>query len=120
VAIILIGVFPFLPKRTNSIGMQLKLIPAGEFLMGSPESYKASDGSEKPQHTVKISPMNTSSVTIQSNLRAKVGLRPRGPNYRYKSHSDSRDLATSDIQREQSVSPRLDPPRRLANTAATV
>ncbi len=38
---------------TNSIGMKLKLIPAGKFLMGSPkeEKYGAADG---PQHPVEI------------------------------------------------------------------
>jgi formylglycine-generating enzyme required for sulfatase activity len=37
-----------LPKQmTNSIGMKLVLIPAGEFQMGSPDS-------EKPQHRVRI------------------------------------------------------------------
>lgn len=39
---------------TNSIGMRLVLIPAGKFLMGSPESdYDAKQG-EKPQHEVEI------------------------------------------------------------------
>jgi formylglycine-generating enzyme required for sulfatase activity len=38
---------------TNSIGMTLTLIPAGEFLMGSPDDFKAYDW-EKPQHRVRI------------------------------------------------------------------
>ena len=38
----------------NSIGMKLKLIPAGEFLMGSPESDEDADGDERPQHSVRI------------------------------------------------------------------
>ncbi len=43
------------PKEVvNSIGMKLKLIPAGEFLMGSPESDKDASGDEKPQHRVRI------------------------------------------------------------------
>jgi formylglycine-generating enzyme required for sulfatase activity len=41
-------------RWTNSIGMKLKLIPAGEFLMGSPESDKDARGDEKPQHRVRI------------------------------------------------------------------
>jgi formylglycine-generating enzyme required for sulfatase activity len=39
---------------TNSIGIKLKLIPAGEFLMGSPESDSDAEDDEKPQHRVRI------------------------------------------------------------------
>jgi formylglycine-generating enzyme required for sulfatase activity len=39
---------------TNSIGMKLKLIPAGEFLMGSPDSDSEAVADEKPQHRVTI------------------------------------------------------------------
>ena len=39
---------------TNSIGMKLKLIPAGEFLMGSPDSASYAGEDEKPQHRVRI------------------------------------------------------------------
>jgi len=43
------------PKElTNSIGVKLKLIPAGEFLMGSPESEKVRHDDEGPQHRVRI------------------------------------------------------------------
>ena len=43
------------PKEiTNSIGMKLVLIPAGEFLMGSPDSDKDAKADEKPQHRVRI------------------------------------------------------------------
>ncbi len=42
------------PKEfTNSIGMKLTLIPAGEFTMGSPDGEKERDGDEK-QRRVKI------------------------------------------------------------------
>ena len=40
---------------TNSIGMTLKLIPAGEFMMGSPDNDKDAGINEKPQHRVRIS-----------------------------------------------------------------
>jgi formylglycine-generating enzyme required for sulfatase activity len=40
---------------TNSIGMKLKLIPPGEFLMGSADSDWDAGDAEKPQHTVWIS-----------------------------------------------------------------
>jgi formylglycine-generating enzyme required for sulfatase activity len=39
---------------TNSIGMKLKLIPAGEFLMGSPGYEESRDDDEGPQHRVRI------------------------------------------------------------------
>jgi sulfatase modifying factor 1 len=39
---------------TNSIGVKLVLIPAGEFLMGSPDENKDADASEKPQRRVRI------------------------------------------------------------------
>ena len=38
---------------TNSIGMRLQLIPAGEFLMGSPET-EANRSDEEKQHRVRI------------------------------------------------------------------
>jgi len=42
-------------QLTNSIGMSLCLIPAGEFVMGSPESEKEREWNESPQHRVAIS-----------------------------------------------------------------
>lgn len=39
---------------TNAIGMKLVLIPAGEFMMGSPDTDKDAQGDEKPQHRVRI------------------------------------------------------------------
>lgn len=42
------------PEITNSIGMKLKLIPAAEFLMGSPESDEDAADGERPQHRVRI------------------------------------------------------------------
>jgi formylglycine-generating enzyme required for sulfatase activity len=39
---------------TNSIGMKLVLIPAGKFMMGSPDSDKNQERGEGPQHRVRI------------------------------------------------------------------
>ena len=39
---------------TNSIGMKLMLIPAGEFMMGSPSSDDWAASEEKPQHKIRI------------------------------------------------------------------
>jgi formylglycine-generating enzyme required for sulfatase activity len=38
----------------KSIGLSLSLIPAGEFLMGSPDSEKDANVDEKPQHRVRF------------------------------------------------------------------
>ena len=43
-----------LVQITNSIGMRLVLIPAGQFQMGSPESDSEAYSDQKPQHTVRI------------------------------------------------------------------
>ena len=42
------------PAVTNSIGMKLVLIPAGEFWMGSPASDTTAGREEKPRHRVRI------------------------------------------------------------------
>ena len=39
---------------TNNIGMKLRLIPAGEFVMGSPANEKDRSNDEGPQHHVRI------------------------------------------------------------------
>jgi formylglycine-generating enzyme required for sulfatase activity len=41
-------------KYTNSTGMKFALIPAGEFMMGSPENEKGCRDNESPVHNVKI------------------------------------------------------------------
>jgi formylglycine-generating enzyme required for sulfatase activity len=42
------------PPITNTIGMKLKLIPAGEFLMGAPDGEPEAQEDEKPRHHVRI------------------------------------------------------------------
>ena len=68
-----------LPKEiTNSIGMKLKLIPAGEFMMGSPESEKGRSSNEGPVHRVKITKpyyLGTYEVT-QSQFEKVMGTSP--------------------------------------------
>jgi uncharacterized protein (TIGR02996 family) len=46
------GMQPIAPTIINSVGMQFVLIPAGTFLMGSPE--EEGDDDEHPQHEVEI------------------------------------------------------------------
>jgi formylglycine-generating enzyme required for sulfatase activity len=55
------------PSITNSLGMKLALIPAGEFLMGSPDADKDAFADEKPQHRVRITRpfyLGTTEVTV--------------------------------------------------------
>jgi len=67
------------PKTiTNSVNMKLVLIPAGEFLMGSPNSDKDAVDNEKPQHGVRINRpfyMGATEVT-QEQYRAVTGQNP--------------------------------------------
>ncbi len=44
-----------LPTLTNSIGMRMVQIPAGEFLMGSADDDASGRDDERPQHRVRVS-----------------------------------------------------------------
>ena len=62
----------------NGVKMDMVLIPAGEFLMGSPDSEEGRDESESPQHKVTISKpfyMGRYEVT-QSQWQAVMGSNP--------------------------------------------
>ena len=48
------GVAPCVPAWTNSLGMRFVLLPAGKFLMGSPDSEADRFNDEGPQHEVEI------------------------------------------------------------------
>jgi uncharacterized protein (TIGR02996 family) len=48
------GVAPVVPTLVNSVGMRFVLVPAGRFVMGSPEDEEGRDGDEGPQHEVAI------------------------------------------------------------------
>ncbi|MBX3421790.1 MAG: SUMF1/EgtB/PvdO family nonheme iron enzyme [Pirellulaceae bacterium] len=63
---------------SRSTGMQLVLIPAGTFLMGSPDSDSEANGDEKPQHRVTLSRsyyMGETEVT-QGQWKAVMGTEP--------------------------------------------
>ncbi len=68
-----------LPEEvTNSIGMKLKLIPAGEFLMGSPVNEADRFDDEGPQHKVRITKpfyMGVTEVT-QGQWFSVMGTKP--------------------------------------------
>lgn len=54
-------------RVSSSMGIELVLIPAGEFLMGASQSDSAASSSERPQHSVRISKpfyMGTHEVTV--------------------------------------------------------
>ncbi len=73
---------PVEPSKTitNTVGMKLVLIPAGAFLMGSPESDKDAHGDEKPQHRVRITRpfyLGATEVT-QGQYRSVTGANPSG------------------------------------------
>jgi formylglycine-generating enzyme required for sulfatase activity len=81
---------PEIDSTTNTIGMQLNLIPAGTFTMGSPEDETDREDNEH-QHKVTISKpfyMQTTEVT-QGQWKAVMGTEPwkgqdhveEGPNY---------------------------------------
>jgi formylglycine-generating enzyme required for sulfatase activity len=65
---------------TNSIGIKLVLIPAGEFLMGSPDSDPEAFDDEKPQHPVRLTRsflLGETEVT-QDQYRVVMGQNPSG------------------------------------------
>jgi formylglycine-generating enzyme required for sulfatase activity/serine/threonine protein kinase len=71
-----VGVAEYLTTRTA--GIKLKLIPAGVFLMGSPDSDMDAFDVEKPQHRVRITRpfyLGTTEVT-QGQYRAVTGVNP--------------------------------------------
>jgi uncharacterized protein (TIGR02996 family) len=49
------GVLPCVPTLTNALGMSFALVPAGTFLMGSPEDEEGRIEDESPRHDVQIS-----------------------------------------------------------------
>ena len=70
-------------ETSNSIGMKFKLIPPGEFLMGSPESEKERNGNEI-QHEVRITKPYYlgSTVVTQGQWKAVMGTTPwKGKDY---------------------------------------
>ena len=65
---------------TNSIGVKLVLIPAGEFVMGSPGDEVGRDSNESPQHKVRITRafyMGACELTQQQYKSIMGSLRPR-------------------------------------------
>jgi formylglycine-generating enzyme required for sulfatase activity len=63
---------------TRTAGIKLKLIPAGEFMMGSPDDDKDAGKDEKPQHRVRITRPFYLGVTevTQAEYAAVMGVNP--------------------------------------------
>lgn len=63
---------------TNTIGMELVLIPEGEFLMGSPDSDTDASAVQKPQHRVRVTRAFFLGVTevTQGQYQAVTGANP--------------------------------------------
>ncbi len=63
---------------TRTAGIKLKLIPGGEFMMGSPDADQDSDEDEKPQHRIEISRPFYLGVTevTQEEYEAVMGANP--------------------------------------------
>lgn len=61
----------------NGIVLEMTSIPAGEFIMGSPENEESHENTESPQHRVKIPPffMGTFAIT-QAQFRAIMNASP--------------------------------------------
>jgi formylglycine-generating enzyme required for sulfatase activity len=66
------------PSFTNSIGMEFVLIPAGTFMMGSPESDTEARNDEKPAHRITISqPFSLGKYPVtQAQWEAVMGTNP--------------------------------------------
>jgi formylglycine-generating enzyme required for sulfatase activity len=80
---------------TNSIGMKLKLIPAGKFMMGSPESDDTAFADREPQHRVRITKpfyLGVYEVT-QEQYEKKMG---KNPSRSFKGASDPVEMVSWD------------------------
>ncbi|MEW5912374.1 MAG: SUMF1/EgtB/PvdO family nonheme iron enzyme, partial [Thermodesulfobacteriota bacterium] len=75
------------PRFTNSVGMEFALIPAGSFMMGSPESDEDGYEGERPQHRVEITKPFYLGVTevTQGQWKAVMG---NNPSYYFKQCGD--------------------------------
>ena len=86
---------------TNYVGMHLKLIPPGEFLMGSPASEAGRNGDES-QHRVRITQsfyIQTTEVT-QGQWKSVMGTEPwKGKPYK----KEGADYAASYVSHDDAV-----------------
>ncbi len=68
---------PFTEKLPNRVTMEMVSLPAGKFLMGSPESDPDAKSYEKPQHPVKVNSFAIGKYLItQAQYEAVMGYNP--------------------------------------------
>ena len=103
------GLRPCWPTQTNSIGMRLALIPAGSFLMGSPEEEE-NRSYEGPQHEAAISQpffLGICPVTqeqYEQVMGADPSWFPTGGNGKDKvNKQDTRDFPVEQVSWEEAV-----------------
>ncbi|MDB9404121.1 SUMF1/EgtB/PvdO family nonheme iron enzyme [Microcystis sp. CS-574] len=68
---------PFTEKLPNRVTLEMVSLPAGEFLMGSPDSDPASESWEKPPHLVQVNSFAIGKYPVtQAQYQAVMGTNP--------------------------------------------
>jgi len=72
-----INLTPFTEKLPKGVTLEMVGLPAGQFLMGSPDSDPDADKSEKPQHLVKVNSFAIGKYPVtQAQYEAVMGKNP--------------------------------------------
>jgi uncharacterized protein (TIGR02996 family) len=102
-ALLAAGVRPCVPILTNSIGMRLALVPAGKFLMGSPDKEKERSDDEGPRHEVEISQAFYLGVfpVTQEQYQKVMGKNPSWFSAKGEGKDEVKGLDTSEFPVEQ-------------------
>ncbi len=68
---------PFTEKISNGVTLEMVSLPAGQFLMGSPDSDSDAESKEKPQHQVKVNSFAIGKYPVtQAQYEAVMGTNP--------------------------------------------
>ncbi|GCA78101.1 SUMF1/EgtB/PvdO family nonheme iron enzyme [Microcystis aeruginosa] len=68
---------PFTEKISNGVTLEMVSLPAGQFLMGSPDSDPDARDAEKPQHQVKVNSFAIGKYPVtQAQYEAVMGTNP--------------------------------------------
>ena len=93
-------------EYTNSAGMKLNLIPAGEFIMGSPDNENGRRASEGPQHQVRLTqPIYMSKTEVTQGAWFKImGTKPwHAAVFSFAPIKDGDDYAVTGIDRHDAL-----------------